>query len=359
MDPSGLAKVLGVDKLLDYTASGIGAIAGPMLAPWSARRLGTARVIEARADGEAMRIAAQAQASSLQIIEEAQAAARSSLRATDADVKGEIYIGDRIEQSIQYREAKRLANLGTIVESAADQLGDAEVPDKEPNHDWTARFFGDAQEVSSEDMQALYSKVLAGEVERPGSTSMHTLSALRDLSSETASLFAILCSLSLFYTVNDVTIHDGRVVSLGGNASTNDLSEYGLAYDALIRLEEHGLITSDYNSWRDYGPFPNLLHELARSSPGLSKSRSVQLLYRRQAIKYAGDTWYLQSVEDGSPIGEIKINGVAMSHAGRELSKVVTLTPDTEYTAALATFLMGKGLELRRIHDYALLGHDE
>ena len=31
-------KVPAVDKLLDYTASGIGAVAGPMLAPWRARR---------------------------------------------------------------------------------------------------------------------------------------------------------------------------------------------------------------------------------------------------------------------------------------------------------------------------------
>ena len=31
-------KVPALEKLVDYTASGIGAVAGPMLAPWKARK---------------------------------------------------------------------------------------------------------------------------------------------------------------------------------------------------------------------------------------------------------------------------------------------------------------------------------
>ena len=49
---------------------------------------------------------------------------------------------------------------------AARQLGDKSVANSDPDHDWTARFFNGVQDVSSKEMQLLWAKVLAGEVER-------------------------------------------------------------------------------------------------------------------------------------------------------------------------------------------------
>ena len=40
MDINVNANVPAIEKLIDYSASGIGAVAGPMLAPWKARRKG-------------------------------------------------------------------------------------------------------------------------------------------------------------------------------------------------------------------------------------------------------------------------------------------------------------------------------
>ena len=48
---------------------------------------------------------------------------------------------------------KRLANLEAVVGRAAVNLGDKEVPETEPDHDWAARFFAEVQDVSSEEMQ--------------------------------------------------------------------------------------------------------------------------------------------------------------------------------------------------------------
>ena len=39
--------------------------------------------------------------------------------------------------------------------NAALELGDGNVQDHEVDHDWTARFFNDVQDVSSEEMQKL------------------------------------------------------------------------------------------------------------------------------------------------------------------------------------------------------------
>ena len=170
--------VRALDKLLDYNASGIGAVAGPMLAPWKARREASAR-----------EIAAQGEANALRIIAEAQADARTALVSTGSRVRGKIDIAETVRQRIRFQEEKRHRNIGATVGQAAQQLGDKEVPDAEPDHDWTARFFNYIQDISSEAIQFLWGKVLAGEIERPGSTSIRSLSILRNLDQRTAALF--------------------------------------------------------------------------------------------------------------------------------------------------------------------------
>ena len=42
--PDITIRIPAIDKLLDYTASGVGAIAGPILANWKAAREGRARI---------------------------------------------------------------------------------------------------------------------------------------------------------------------------------------------------------------------------------------------------------------------------------------------------------------------------
>ena len=85
MDPNAMVRAL--EKLLDYTASGIGAVAGPMLAPWRARR-----------EAESLRIAAEGEADSLRIIAAAQAEARDTLVSTASYVQGEIEIAETVRQ---------------------------------------------------------------------------------------------------------------------------------------------------------------------------------------------------------------------------------------------------------------------
>lgn len=79
---------------------------------------------------------------------------------------------------MQFQEQKRHLNIESVVGQTAFERRGKEVSDHEPDHDWNARFFSELQDVSSQDIQLLWSKVLAGEVERPGSTSVRTLSIL-------------------------------------------------------------------------------------------------------------------------------------------------------------------------------------
>lgn len=171
-------KVPAFEKIVDYVASGIGAVAGPMLAPWKARQAAKAKRIEANAEAD-----------SLRLIAEAQASARCILVAGSYErERGSLEIDrDGIIQRIEFQEKKRQSNIASVVGEAAALLGDKEVPDH-----WTARFFACVQDVSTEDMQRIWARILSGEVESPGRTSLRTLSILKDMSQKDAKIFSNL-----------------------------------------------------------------------------------------------------------------------------------------------------------------------
>ena len=55
-----MAALLGLDKLAEIAASGLAAVARPLLAPWRARREGQARIIAAEVDAKVLEIQTEA-----------------------------------------------------------------------------------------------------------------------------------------------------------------------------------------------------------------------------------------------------------------------------------------------------------
>ena len=239
-------KIAALEKLVDLVASGIGSVAGPMLAPWRARRETEARLIEAEGAARVLSIHAQARTDARRLL---------GADAEGSSVRGKSDLREGVRQRIEYQERKRQANIIAVVDGAARQLGRATVPAVEPDHDWTARFFREVQDVSSEEMQVLWTRVLAGEIRETGMTSMRTLGILKDLDETTARLFSRLCSASVYLKGHDGEILDARVPSLRGNAGQNSISKYGLGFNQLNRLNEHGLIIADFDSYNTYVVF--------------------------------------------------------------------------------------------------------
>ena len=323
----GADMIPGVDELVEVTASGVGSIAGTFLAPWRARREGKARIIAAEAEAKVLEIRARAHAE-----------ARELLRADEPIAGGELELSDRITERIQYQEQKRLANMQAVVGRAAVELEDKEVPETEPDHDWAARFFTDVQDVSSEEMQVLWAKVLAGEVERPGSTSVRTLGLLRDLDQATARLFARLCSACLFVMPElGSRMVDARVSSLNGKAGQNSLREFGFAFPSLNQLHEHGLIISDYDSRSDFR---------ICVVPGPQDARRPVLPMHHQ-----GQQWLLVPEPEQRSGNVLRVEGPALSLAGRELSRIVEQDSVPEYTERLKAYFLGRKLRMVRVED--------
>ena len=328
-------KIAALEKLLDYTASGIGSVAGSMLAPWKAGRDAKAKLITAKGEVEAQRILADGRADTMQIIATAQADARSALISPDAVLQGEVDIPDLVSQRIQFQEEKRQSNIAAVIGQAAEELGDREVQDHEVDHDWTARFFSDVQDVSSEEMQRLWAKVLAGEVERPGSTSLKAMSMLTGLDRNTAILFSTLCSARMIPLIGlqgGGTIQAGTdiIPSLGGSAARNSLQEYGLSYASLNRLNEHGLIVPEYNStWTN---------QVIDAGPDKSP-RWISM-----AFGFQDQIWVLVPIDKREGDFNAVINGILLTTSGMELARVVDIRAMPEYQQAVTHFFEQKGL---------------
>ena len=330
-------RVPALEKLLDYSASGIGSVAGSMLAPWKAGRDAKAKLVSARGEVEAQRILAEGRAVTMQIIASAQADARSALVSPDAVLQGELTIPDLVNQRIQFQEEKRQANIGSVVRNAASELGDGEVQDHEVDHDWTARFFNDVQDVSSEEMQKLWGRILAGEVARPGTTSIKTLGVLKNLDKAVATLFGKVCSTCVSIRPDGRSFLDARVPSLGGNAAKNALKEYGLDYGNLNVLNEHGLIVSDYNSWYDI-----------RATIGIGPVGAPPALIRIP-FSFQERYWILVPNAQRDLNKEFRLSGVALTRSGRELSAIVELEAADKYALDLRKFLAKNGLTMTEV----------
>ena len=308
-----------------------------MLASWRARREAEAKQIAVKGEVAAQRILAEGQSSALQTIANAQADARQKLISPNTILQGELTLAETVNQRIQFQEEKRQGNIGAVVRQAAAQLGGKDVPDQEPDHDWTARFFNEIQDVSSEEMQTLWARVLAGEVERPGSTSIKTLSILKNLDRVTAALFRTLCSACVSIRLDENLFLDARVPSLGGNAGNNALRTYGLAFGNLNVLNEHGLIISDYNSWFDY-------RACIRTTSIEAKPKIVSIPF-----SFQGRYWVLVPTTQRNLAKEFRLSGVALTRSGTEVSRIVDLEPMNEYVQALTKFFQEKNLQMTEV----------
>lgn len=103
--------------------------------------------------------------------------------------------------------------------------------------DWFAQFKEIAGRTHDVKMQELMGRVLAGEISNPGAYSMRSVLALTTMPKEVAEYFRVLCTMSVRYDAYRYVITDLYPGLLGDGAA-----ELGMPYDALLELEEYGLV---------------------------------------------------------------------------------------------------------------------
>lgn len=148
-----------ITKLIESVSRGIGVLYEP-----------AARVRNAKAQAKEMMILAEANKEIEKI----------SLRAHDRVVA---------------KELRRQKNIDLIVQGAIESLPPTVSPDA-VDEDWVVAFFDLCQDVGSEQMQQIWSKILAGEVAIPGKFHPRTLLTIKSMTQKEAEMFTILCSFS-------------------------------------------------------------------------------------------------------------------------------------------------------------------
>jgi hypothetical protein len=99
--------------------------------------------------------------------------------------------------------------------------------------DWVTNFFDKARIVSDGDMQDLWSRVLAGEANAPGSYTRRTVNFLSDLDKSDAGAFSELCGFCWQVMGPGPLIFDYR---------DEIYKKEGVTFDSLSHLESIGLI---------------------------------------------------------------------------------------------------------------------
>ena len=141
---------------------------------------------------------------------EAKAEALLSKKRAETDAEVEILKIQGQEKVAQYvlaRNSQKVENVGGILSKAEQQFSPDEQVSNEPvDKDWMTRFLNIAEEVSDNEMQELWARVLAGEVKQPKSYSLRTLEVLKNISKEEADI--IVKTAVYVYELNYICIED-------------------------------------------------------------------------------------------------------------------------------------------------------
>ena len=222
-------------------------------------------------------------------------------------------------------EVKRLFSNAVNTMAKAESVVDWSKVDlgkfrPEFRHRWTT----ETSNVSDETLQDLWARLLAGELETPGSVSNDTMSIARDLTKERAEEFQILCSAALSH------LNGTPMIAVGcGKPGSNSLQPYGLSFEILARLAHHRLIVSNMDTRRT-----------------LTTGRGELVV----AVQHQELAWILRRSADGNRTNTTHhIQGILFTPAGKELFAVVEKLPVPEYRAAMLASLEQEGWNVTQL----------
>lgn len=217
------AMISPVEKLIDAVSRAIGKVYEPIYVKKNA----DARAYEIEKIGNAMR-----EASDIPV--------DYDKNGVSMDTKDFNSFSKRAEYRHKYQELVKQKNIECVTEKAYLLLqGKPEIPNVSVDSDWMLRFFNSVQDISNEDMQQLWAKILSEEILSPGAVSLRTLTILAQMTSEEAKLFErvskyILHCESGFAGIEDYFIPSDEEIT--GVA--------GISFVDILRLEEMGLFSS-------------------------------------------------------------------------------------------------------------------
>ena len=185
-------------------------------------------------------------------------------------------IEDRSFRRIKLHELRQQQNIEAIVLRAIKYCSDDTVAER-ADQDWFSSYITLAEGISNKTMQDLWAKILAVEVSTPGSFSLKTLKAFRDMSITEAKLLAKACSLSM----KDSRKKNIRLIS-GAYQIPKLLNFFNKQRHQRVDLNQVGLTYADILTLADN----HLLFEQETESHSLTKYEQVHFSYNGKAVNF-------------------------------------------------------------------------
>lgn len=133
----------------------------------------------------------------------------------------------------EYYKTKNFLDITKIADGMVQKKGNNSI-DKQYSFDWFIRYYEASGNISDKEMQILWAKILAGEIEKPSSYSLRTLDVLRNISKEEAELFIKICNSA-------IKIESGKYAI---PADRDYILKNSIDYSDILLLGEIGLINS-------------------------------------------------------------------------------------------------------------------
>lgn len=142
-------------------------------------------------------------------------------------------IQQRAIDRLVHQETRKQKNIEDITEQAVSTLNEnAKAEDIE--EDWIAHFFNNCESVSDKEMQSLWSSLLSGETNSPGTFSKRTVDFVASMDKKDAQLFTDFCQF--VFSIGDT-------LPLIFNPDHEIYNSKGIDFSTLKHLDAIGLVS--------------------------------------------------------------------------------------------------------------------
>lgn len=194
-----------------------------------------------------------------------------------------------------HEEGRKQENIENITAKAIPHLSPESKPEQ-IERDWLTHFFDQSRLVSDHEMQSLWSNILAGQANNPGTFSKRTVDIVATLDKADAQLFTKFCTFVWMV---------GGPTAMVLEEQHDVFNRAGINFSSLNHLDDLGLIT-----------FNNLTGFIRR---GIGKYATVFYYGQPLAIEFPQDE------------NELQIGKVLLTRSGQELATVCGSVASDEY----------------------------
>ena len=219
----------------------------------------------------------------------------------------------RALKRLQLQKIQRQINIEAIMAGALSLCPDV-ISKGRPDPDWLEHFIALAEDITNQAMQTLWAKILVGETLSPGTFSIKSLQALKQMTQKEANALQKCAPLCGF-----VEYEGSYLIMLGyykkpsffdllrkGNKESINLAQSGLSFPNILTLMDIGL-----------------MYRKEIESPSLKQGQSFSLSFQNQKLTLTAKS------------NELVLGYYKLTQTGEELKRLITAPVNKQYKQLL------------------------